>query len=268
MKLKVLTKQGTEKGNLDLPSQFSEPVRDDLIKRAVLSLQSIRRQPYGSDPEAGKRASADLSKRRRKYRGMYGHGISRTPRKILSHRGTQFNWQGAFAPNTVGGRRAHPPKAEKIWEQNINKKERRKAIRSAMAATINKEIVNERGHVIPDNYPFVIESGLELLDKTKQVLDALNKLGFEKELERSGKKSIRAGRGKMRGRKYKKTNGPLIVISKECKLEKAAKNIPGVDVVKVNALNAELLAPGAVAGRATLFTQAALEKLDKEKLFM
>ncbi len=268
MKLKILTKEGTEKGSQDLPNQFSETVRPDIIKRAVLSLQSIRRQKYGANPEAGMRSSSILSKRRRKYRGMYGHGISRTPRKIMSSRGTQFNWVGAFAPNTVGGRRAHPPKAEKGWAQKINKKERRMAIRSALAATVNKELVAERGHIVPDNYPFVLESGLESLDKTKQVVDALKKLGFEKELERSSKKRIRAGRGKLRGRKYKKSIGPLIVISKECKLEKAAKNIPGVKVVKINALNAELLAPGAVAGRVTLYTQAALERLDKEKLFM
>ena len=268
MKLKIITKEGTEKGSQDLPSQFNEAFRPDIIKRAVLSLQSIKRQKYGADPKAGIRASAILSKRRKKYRGMYGHGISRTPRKILSHRGTQFNWVGAFAPNTVGGRRAHPPKAEKKWEQKINKKERRKAIRSALAATINKELVTERGHVVPDNYPFVLESGLEILDKTKHVLEFLKKTGFQKELERVAKKTIRAGRGKLRGRKYKKTIGPLIVVSKECKLEKATRNIPGVDIVKVNALNAELLAPGTIAGRATLFTQAALERLDKERLFM
>jgi len=268
MKLKILTKEGTEKGTQDLPSQFSETVRIDIIKRAVLSLKSIRRQKYGADPRAGMKVAADLSKRRRKYRGMYGHGISRTPRKIMSRRGTQFNWEGALAPNTVGGRRAHPPKAEREWEQKINKKERRKAIRSALAATLNKKLVTERGHVVPDNYPFVLESGLEALDKTKQVISVLKKLGFENELKRSSKKTIRAGRGKLRGRKYKKTIGPLIVISKECKLEKAAKNIPGVDIVKVNALNAELLAPGAAAGRATLYTQTALEKMEKDKLFM
>ncbi|MBW2966030.1 50S ribosomal protein L4 [Candidatus Woesearchaeota archaeon] len=268
MKLKILTKEGNEKGSQDLPNQFNEPVRVDLIKRAVLSLQSIKRQRYGADPEAGIRASVILSKRRRKYRGMYGHGISRTPRKILSRSGTQFNWQGAFAPNTVGGRRAHPPKAEKEWEKKINKKERRKAIRSALAATINKNLVIERGHLIPDNYPFVLESDIESLDKTKQVLDLLKKFGFEKELERVGEKTIRAGRGKLRGRKYRKKKGLLIVISKECKFGKAVRNIPGVEAINVNAINTELLAPGTIPGRMTLFTQAALERLEKEKLFM
>lgn len=268
MKVKIFTKQGTEKGSINLPVQFSEPVRADIIKRAVLSLQSIKRQPYGTDPEAGKRASARISKRRRDYKGCYGHGISRTPRKILSRRGTQFNWEGAFAPNTVGGRRAHPPKAEKIWIQKVNKKERRKAIRSAIAATINKELVEKRGHIVSGEYPFVLESEFESLEKTKQVVEILKRLGFEKELERISKKAIRAGKGKRRGRKYRKKKGPLIVISKECKLEKAARNIPGIDIIKINALNTEILAPGAVPGRAILFTQAALEILDKEKLFM
>ncbi|MBW2982317.1 50S ribosomal protein L4 [Candidatus Woesearchaeota archaeon] len=268
MKIKILTKEGTEKGSLDLPTQFNEIVRTDLIRRAVSSLQSIKRQKYGADPEAGMKVSARISKRRRDYRGSYGHGISRTPRKVLSRRGTQFNWQGALAPNTVGGRRAHPPKAEKEWKQDINKKERRKAIRSALAATINKELAEKRGHLVSEKYPCILESSIESLDKTKQFVDLLKKIGFEKEVERINKKTIRAGKGKLRGRKYRKKKGPLIVISKECKLEKSARNVPGIDVVKVSALNAELLAPGAIPGRITIFTQAALEKLDKEKLFM
>ena len=49
-----------------------------------------------------------------------------------------MNWVGAFAPGTVGGRRAHPPKSEKIWSKKINKKENAKAIRSAISATLLK----------------------------------------------------------------------------------------------------------------------------------
>ena len=47
----------------------------------------------------------------------------------------------------------------------------------------------------------------------------------------------------------------------------AAKNIPGVDVVEVKSLNAELLAPGAKPGRLTLWSSAAIEVMGKEKLF-
>ena len=156
MKVDVLSLTKTSIGKKDLPRQFDEPVRPDLIKRAVESIQANRRQKYGTDPKAGMKASAELSRRRRKYRGSYGHGISRVPRKILSRRGTRFNWVGAVAPGTVGGRKAHPPKAIKEWVRKINKKERRKAIRSALAATMNPEIVTARGHKVPESYPFII----------------------------------------------------------------------------------------------------------------
>jgi len=185
----------------------------------------------------------------------------------MSRRGTRFNWVAAFAPGTVGGRRAHPPKATKEWNRKINKKENRKAIRSALAATVNKDIVTDRGHKIPEAYPFVLDSGIEGLEKTVAVIKTLTQLGFKAELERTSVKTIRAGKGKSRGRKYKKKVGPLIVISDKCKLVKAAKNISGCDIITVNALNAELLAPGGEPGRATLFTDKALEKMEKEKLF-
>lgn len=267
MKLKIVDQEKKETGSKDLPKQFSEPVRKDLIKRAVAVLQANRRQRYGAKPEAGKRPSASLSKRRRKYRGSYGLGISRVPRKILSRRGTRFNWVAAFIPGTVGGRRAHPPKASKLWEQKINKKENRKAIRSALAATIVKKLVAERGHKVPEGYPFIL-GGMQSLDKTAGFKNVLKQLGLQDELLRTNKKTLRAGKGKSRGRKYKKKVGPLVVISESCKLVKAAQNIAGMDIVPVNQLNAELLAPGGEPGRLTLFTDKALEKMEKEELFM
>lgn len=267
MKLNVIDAANNKRKEKELPSQFNEEVRPDLIKRAVLTIQSNKRQSYGASPEAGKRASAKLSKRRRAYRGSYGHGISRTPRKIMSRRGSRLNWVGAFAPNTVGGRRAHPPKAEKIWKKKINEKERRKAIRGAISATILKDFVKERGHIVPDSYPFILDNKIENLSKTKEVKDFLKNIGFEKELERVAKKKVRAGRGKSRGRKYKKKSGPLIIVSKKSKISYGAKNILGIEVVEVRKLNAELLAPGANPGRATLWSESAIDVLGKEGLF-
>ena len=267
MKLKILDQSNSERGSKELPVIFSEEIRPDLIKRAVETLQSNSRQRYGADILAGKKCSAELSRRRRKYRGSYGHGISRVPRKITSRSGLRFNWTGAFAPGTVGGRRAHPPKASKIWTVKINKKEKKKAIRSAVAATVVKEMVKERGHMPPESYPFIITDDFETLSKTRQVVDALKKLGFNEELERSSVKTYRTGKARLRGRKYRKKKGPLFVVSKKCPLLKAAANISGVDAVAVNELNAELLAPGTMPGRLTLFTQSAIDKLEKEKLF-
>lgn len=267
MKLDILDESTNKVGEIKLPSQFEEEYRPDLIHRAVLSIQSHKRQPYGTSKEAGKRASAKLSRRRRDYRTSYGYGISRVPRKILSRRGTRMNWVGAFAPGTVGGRRAHPPKTEKNWWRKINEKERAKALRSAIAATMLKEIVAQRGHLIPNNYPFVLDAKFELMAKTKEVMTALKKLGLEGELARTADKNVRSGKGKSRGRKYKRKKGPLIVVSKKDNLSKAAPNIPGIDIVEVKSLNAELLAPGGKPGRLTLWTTAAIETLEKENLF-
>ena len=268
MKLKVLSLKKAELKKADMPKQFSEPVRQDLIQRAVKAIESHIRQPYGSSPEAGMRHSAFVSKRRHKYRTTYGIGQSRTPRKVMSSRGTRFNWVGAEVPQTVGGRRAHPPKAEKIWGQKLNKKENRKAIRCALTATVIKAIVEKRGHKVPNDYPFIIESKIEAISKTKEAIDLLETLGMTPDLERSSVRKIRAGKGKVRGRKYKRRIGPLLVVAdEECAAMQSFANIPGVDVEVVHNLNAQLLAPGCIPGRLTIFSETAIERIEKENLF-
>lgn len=267
--IKILGLDNSEKGNQKLPAQFNEEIRPDIIKRAFLALKSHSRQRYGADPRAGKRASAKLSKRRRKYRGSYGKGIARVPRKIMTRRGMQMNWVAAFAPGTVGGRRAFPPTANKVWSLKINNKERRKAIRSSLSASFEKDCVVSRGHCVPDKFPFILSDDFEKVKKTKDVIDALNKLGFADELKRSMRKTVRAGKGTLRGRPYKKAKGILIVTGDEkAELLSSGKNIPGCDVVFIKKINASLLAPGGVPGRLTLFTKSAVEKVEKEGLFI
>ncbi len=266
MKTKIKDIKGKIGKEINFPKQFDEPVRKDLIKLAVLTLQANNRQPYGTKPSAGKRASAKISRRRHDYRGAYGYGISRVPRKILSRRGTRFNWEGAVAPGTVGGRKAHPPKAVKKWQKKINKKEKRKAIRSALSASIIEELVKKRGHIIKD-YPLVVEDKFEDIEKTKDVIQVLGKLGLNDELKRCSIRKIRAGKGKSRGRKYKTKKGPLIIVSKDCKLKKAVSNLIGFDSEIVENINAELLAPGTIPGRAIIFTESAIKRLEDEKLF-
>ena len=104
--------------------------------------------------------------------------------------------------------------------------------------------------------------------KTKDILKILNNVGLKDEIFRVSERKVRGSRGKLRGRKYKTKVGPLIVVSGKCKLLETAKNILGLDAVEVKKLNAELLAPGSLAGRLTIFTEKALEILEKEKLFM
>src|SRR3989344_9038717 len=195
MNVAIYDSSKKEIGKKELPEQFEEEFRPDIIKRTVIAIQNHNRQPYGAFSMAGKQSSAVVSRRRRDYRGSYGLGISRVPRKVMSRSGTRMNWVGAFAPGTVGGRNAHPPKANKIWSKKINRKERRMAIRSALAATVLKEFVAGRGHQLPNNYPFAVESRIESLEKTKTVKDVLEKLGFSEELKRTEERTIRAGKG-------------------------------------------------------------------------
>jgi large subunit ribosomal protein L4e len=268
MKIPILDSKNAETKKLELPVQFSEPLRADLIKKAVLAIESNSRQPYGSDPRAGMKVSAKLSRRRKNYRGGYGTGIARVPRKILSRRGTRMNWQSAFAPGTFKGRRAHPPKISKDWTKAINAKERRKAIRSALSATVVREIVEGRGHLIPKKFPFILAAEVESIKKTKDAVSLFEALGFAPELLRVQDRTTRTGRATMRGRRTKQSKGPLIAVSNACPLMEAARNIPGVEVVSVDRLNAALLAPGIKAGRLTLYTETAIERLEKEQLFM
>ncbi len=244
MKAKVYSLDGKVVKEIELPDQFNEEFREDLIKKAFLAIQSHRRQPYGPKEDAGEKV-ARSSKRRRKFRTTYGYGISRFPKMVIARIGSRFTWKGAVSPNAVGGRRAHPPKVEKVWSKKINKKEKRKAIRSAISAI----------------KPIIFVDEIENLKKTKQVEELLKKIGLEDEIERAKKKKVRAGKGKMRGRKYKKKIGPLFVVSKKCDLMKASKNIAGADSVLVKDLNVELLLPG-MRPRKVIWSESAIKSLE------
>jgi large subunit ribosomal protein L4e len=104
---------------------------------------------------------------------------------------------------------------------------------------------------------------MQSLKKTREVKILFQKLGIWPDVERADRKKIRAGRGKTRGRKKKEGKGPLIVISEDLGIVKAAMNLPGVDIVNVRNLNAELLAPGAHPGRLVVWTESAFNALDK-----
>jgi large subunit ribosomal protein L4e len=268
-KVPVFSVAGERVSEIELPVQFSEPVREDLIKRAALAVMSAQHQAYGSDPLAGKRQGKAWPKRRRKFGSTYSKGISRVARKALWNKGEQFGWVGARGGQTVKGMKNFPPKVEKQFWENINKKENRKAIRSAIAATSVLDLVGKKHDLAAVKIiPIVIEDKFESVKKTREVYIVLKKLGLKDELVRTKERKIRAGKGRMRGRKYKTKSGPLIVVSKSCPLEKAAANFVGLDIVEVKGLNAALLAPGAVPSRLTIWSKPALEMLGKEKLFI
>lgn len=266
----VLGTDGEESGEIDLPVQFRERVRPDIIKRAVLSSQASRRQRYGADEKAGLKHVTHWKKRSRAYRGIRGRSYpsSRTPRKITFRRGMQMSGPGGEAPQAVGGRKAHPPKAEKDFSKDINEKERRKGIRSAIAATMDKELVGARGHRVEGiELPLIVDFNVEGMDTTSDVRALLEVLGLENELERVEEKQSRAGKGSNRGRPSREKAGPLIVVGEDRGISRAARNIPGVEVCQVDNLDTEVLAPGTYPGRLVIWTENAVERLDEEGLF-
>jgi len=254
MRVHVYSLDGKPVEEIELPPIFEEEVRPDIIRRAVISAQTARLQPWGADTMAGKRTSAETWGK--------GHGVSRV-RRVKGSRNPAAG-QGAFAPSTVGGRRTHPPKVERVLQERINKKERRLAVRSAIAATKEKRLVNSRGHVVGGvaELPLVVSDELEGIKKVKQAREVLQRLGVWQDIERVIKsRKVRAGRGKMRGRRYRQAVGPLIVVAQGRGIKLGASNLPGVEVATVSNLNAERLAPGGVPGRLTVWTKSAVQKL-------
>jgi large subunit ribosomal protein L4e len=259
MKIPVYSLNGKVKGNIVLAKAFSEPIRTDLIKRAVIAERSNHIQPYSTDPLAGKRTSAHYHGRRGIRHAMMNREIARMKR---IHGSGGLDFRARFVPQAVKGRKAHPPKP-KNWVKKINKKERKKALLSAIAATTNKKMITERGHRTDGvkHIPLVIEDKFQKLKKIKDVISVLKKLGLEQELDRTKEKKIRAGRGKTRGRKYKKKKGLLVIITEDKGIGKACKNIPGLEITTLKNLSVELLAPGIKPGRLTLWTQSAIEDI-------
>ncbi|WP_254831809.1 50S ribosomal protein L4 [Haloglomus salinum] len=243
MEATVRDLDGEDAGSIELPDVFETVHRPDLIKRAVLAAQANRRQDYGTDEFAGLRTPAESP--------GSGRGMAHVPRQ---------NGVAKRVPQTVGGRPAHPPKAEKDRTLDINDKERQLAVRSALAATTDGELVAERGHDFDEDvaFPLVVSDEFEDLQKTQEALGVLEALGVADDVERADEgRKVRAGKGKGRGRKYKSPKSVLVVTSEEP--SRAARNLAGVDVATADEVNAEDLAPGTHPGRLTLFTESAIE---------
>ncbi|MBN1897088.1 MAG: 50S ribosomal protein L4 [Candidatus Aenigmarchaeota archaeon] len=262
MKAPLYDIKGLSKGDTTLGKAFSKAVRKDLIKRAVLAEQSRERQPYGSDPLAGQRTSAKYIGRR----GIRGSMMNKEMSRMKRITGSGYlRWKARAIPGVVKGRKAHPPKAEKNWVMKINKKERILALLSAVSSTADRKLVEGRGHKIEGvkHIPLVVEDKLQEVKKNKDVYELLKALGLEDELNRCSVSKIRAGIGKLRGRRKIMRKGPLIVVSEDKGISKAAGNIPGVDVAITSALTVSMLAPGTDPGRLTIWTKSAAEAVDK-----
>ncbi len=264
-KVEVFSLEGKKLRDMELPAVFASEVDLGLIKRAVIAAQTGRIQPKGPSTRAGRDMTAQYIGARGKP-AMY-RTINVEHARLPRLRNRRYLLQGLVAgvPHAVGGPRVHRLNKDRIIVERINDKERRKAIGSAIAATAKNELVKARGHRFGAlALPMVVEAKFEELTKCSEVAKVLGALKLYVDVEKAkGKKKVRAGKGKTRGRKYKRAKSILIVTGKHAKVYKAARNLEGVDVCEVRNLNAELLAPGTVPGRLTLWTEGALQSLSK-----
>jgi large subunit ribosomal protein L4e len=262
MQIPVYSVKGIEKEKITVKKAFSSPVRPDIIKRAVVTEQAAKRQRYGTDPIAGMRSSAYY----RGERGVKNSMMNREMARMARITGAGYlNFTARNVPQAIKGRATHPPKAEKIFRRKINKKERMFALFSAIAASSKKESVSARGHRIETvkHLPLVVEDSFESFRKNREVTDTLKALGLQAELDRTDERKVRAGHGKMRGRRYRCKTGPLIIAKNDNGIVRAARNIPGISVSLFRDVNVEMLAPGTHPGRLCVWTKSALEEADK-----
>merc|ERR1712127_613597 len=132
-----------------------------------------------------------------------GRAVARIPR--VPGGGTHRSGQAAFGNMCRGGGSFCPTKTWRRWHRRVNVKEKRHAVVTALAASSLPPLVMARGHRIGEvaELPLVVSDGLESVTKTKQAIDVLKKLGCEEELKKvNDSKKIRAGKGKMRNRRY------------------------------------------------------------------
>ncbi|PGH12423.1 hypothetical protein AJ80_06730 [Polytolypa hystricis UAMH7299] len=245
-----------------LPAVFLSPIRPDIVQSVHTGVAKNKRQPYAVSEKAGEQTSAES--------WGTGRAVARIPR--VSGGGTHRAGQAAFGNMCRAGRMFAPTKVWRKWHQKINHNQKRFATASALAASSVPALLFARGHRVADvsEVPLVVDSKTfedNAIVKTKAAIVLLNAVGAGADLVKVDKsRKMRAGKGKMRGRRFRQRRGPLVVYNPDVDgkdLVKAFRNIPGVETSSVFALNLLQLAPGGHLGRFIVWTSSAFAALDE-----
>jgi len=238
-----------------LPAVFRAPIRPDIVSFIHDQVAKNHRQPYAVSKEAGHQTSAES--------WGTGRAVARIPR--VRGGGTHRSGQGAFGNMCRGGRMFAPTKTWRRWHRKVNIAQKRYAVCSAVAASGIPSLVMARGHVINEipEVPLVVNDKVEEFKKTKEAVVFLRRLRAWADIEKvTNSKRYRAGKGKMRNRRWKQKLGPLIIYNKDNGIVKSFRNIPGIEFQQVDRLNLLKLAPGGHLGRFCIWTESAFRKLD------
>jgi len=252
----VFSLSGEKSGETTLPAVMTAPLRPDIVQFVHTNMNKNKRQAYAVSIRAGKEVSASS--------WGTGRAVARIPR--VGGGGTSRSGQGAFGNMCRGGRMFAPTKTWRKWHKKVNIGQKRYAVASALAASAIPALVMSRGHVVDEvpEVPLVLDTSIESTKKTSAAKDILSAVGALDDVEKAGgSKQIRAGKGKMRNRRYVMRRGPLIVYAQNDGIELAFRNLPGVELCCVDRLNLLQLAPGGHMGRFCVWSQAALDALDK-----
>eukprot|EP00013_Stygamoeba_regulata_P029297 CAMPEP_0177665008 /NCGR_PEP_ID=MMETSP0447-20121125/20817_1 /TAXON_ID=0 /ORGANISM="Stygamoeba regulata, Strain BSH-02190019" /LENGTH=351 /DNA_ID=CAMNT_0019171057 /DNA_START=16 /DNA_END=1067 /DNA_ORIENTATION=+ len=247
---------GKRIGQLPLPAVLVAPIRTDIVQFVFSNINKNKRQPYAVSRIAGHQTSAES--------WGTGRAVSRIPR--VSGGGTHRAGQAAFGNMCRGGRMFAPTKTWRRWHRRVNKNQRRFAICSALAASAIPALVMARGHQVDrmSEIPCVIaDKTITSIEKTAQAVKLLKAVGASADVDRCrDSKKIRAGKGKLRNRRYTLRRGPLVVYDQKSPCIKAFRNLPGVELCSVQRLNLLQLAPGGHVGRLVIWTESAFKRLD------
>jgi len=249
------TKNANTPQTVCLPAVFRAPVRPDIVSTIHHEIAKNKRQPYCVNVDAGHQTSAES--------WGTGRAVARIPR--VRGGGTHRSGQAAFGNMCRGGRMFAPTKTWRRWHRKINVAQKRYAICSAIAATGVPALVMAKGHVINgiNEVPLVVEDKVQSFQKTKEAVEFLRRNKAWADVAKVyATRRMRAGKGKLRNRRHVQKLGPLVVYDQDQGLTKAFRNIPGVDVIQVDALNLLKLAPGGHVGRFCIWTEGAFKKLD------
>jgi large subunit ribosomal protein L4e len=255
MEANVYHTDGKVEKKVALPKVFENTYNEDIVRRALLAEQSNQYQPQGHDVLAGMRTSAKYVGRYGTYRTLRHVGRPARPRQVLA--------KGAMGevrriPSAVKGRHAHPHMVEKVIVERINRKEYAKALECAVAATANASLV-KKNYTYSKDMPIVVSSSIEKISKAKELLKVLNAIGLTEDLERSHDPKTKEGRRRSVKKRYFRSSA-LIVVKDSASIGRAGRNIAGVDVVSVDRMRIEVLAPGAKP-RLAIWSEAAISAL-------
>ena len=259
MKITAFTITGTKDGEIELPLVFSTPYRREIIHKAYTNLNSHKFQPQGRHPTAGMDVVADSND------PPTGQGVSRVARAQGGGGGRQG--QGAEVASTRGGRQAHPPIVEKVIYKKLNKKEKKLALCSAIAATASKELVKSRGHKVEgiESFPIVVSDDIESISKASEITKVLDSLKLSQDVKRLDARKARSGQSRLRGRSKKVGKSVLFVTKDATNISKAIGALPGVEAINAKDLSVLDLAPGSDPIRLTVYSKSAIEEIGKIK---